>query len=45
MLGEAFPGLQAPLKDSEMAEFVYDFALNGKKYFNGKTIPVALSTP
>jgi NAD(P)-dependent dehydrogenase (short-subunit alcohol dehydrogenase family) len=45
MFGEAFPGLRAPLKDSEMAEFVYDFALNGQKYFNGKTLPVAVSTP
>ncbi|MFC2098272.1 SDR family NAD(P)-dependent oxidoreductase [Bacteroidota bacterium] len=45
MLGEAFPGMKAPLKTSEMADFVVDFATNGQKYFNGKTLPVAISTP
>jgi hypothetical protein len=28
-----------------MAEFIADFALNGNKYFNGKILPVSLSTP
>ena len=45
MLGEAFPGLKAPLRDFEMAEFFCDFALNGHRYFNGKVLPVALLTP
>jgi NAD(P)-dependent dehydrogenase (short-subunit alcohol dehydrogenase family) len=45
MFGEAFPDLQAPLKDSEMAEFVVEFALRGHRYFNGKVLPVSLSTP
>jgi NAD(P)-dependent dehydrogenase (short-subunit alcohol dehydrogenase family) len=45
MLGVAFPGLKAPLKDFEMAEYICDFALSGHRYFNGKTLPVALSTP
>jgi hypothetical protein len=45
MLEEAFPGYQAPLKADEMAAFVVDFALNGNKWFNGKILPVALSTP
>jgi short-subunit dehydrogenase len=45
MLAEAFPGLKAPLKASEMAEFVYDFAVRGHRYFNGKVLPVSVSTP
>jgi hypothetical protein len=45
MLAEAFPGLEAPLRDSEMADFIMDFAVRGQKYFNGKILPVALSTP
>ncbi len=45
MLAEAFPGYKAPLTAGEMAEFIMDFALNGHRYFNGKILPVSLSTP
>jgi 3-oxoacyl-[acyl-carrier protein] reductase len=45
MLNKAFPGYQAPLKASEMASFIVDFAKNGWKYFNGKILPVAVTTP
>lgn len=45
MLEEAFPGYQAPLKPSQMAEYIYDFALTGHKYFNGKILPVSSTTP
>lgn len=45
MLAEAFPGIKAQLSPEEAASFIADFALNGKKYFNGKVIPVSLSTP
>lgn len=45
MLSEAFPGYQAPLSASEMADFVFWFVQNGAKYFNGKTLPVALTNP
>lgn len=45
MLEEAFPGIKAPLKPEEAAEFIVDFAINGKKFFNGKVLPVSLSTP
>jgi len=45
MLQKAFPGYKAPLKASEMAEFVFMFAQEGQKYHNGKIIPVSLSTP
>jgi NAD(P)-dependent dehydrogenase (short-subunit alcohol dehydrogenase family) len=45
MLAEAFPGYHAPLSAGEMAEFVADFALNGHKWFNGKILPVSVTTP
>jgi len=45
MLGEAFPGYRAPLTAAEMAAFIADFSLNGHKYFNGKILPVAITTP
>jgi len=45
MLEEAFPGYKAPLLPGEMAAFIKDFAEKGGTYFNGKIIPVSLSTP
>ncbi len=45
MLAEAFPGLEAPLQASEMANYIHDFALKGNRYYNGKILPVTLSTP
>ncbi len=45
MLNDAFPGFKAPLNAYEMATFISDVALNGHKYFNGKVLPVSLSTP
>lgn len=45
MLEEAFPGYDAPLKAHEMAAYIFDFTINGKKFFNGKLIQVSNSTP
>ena len=45
MLAKAFPGYKAPLSAAEMGNYVTWFAENGHQYFNGKIIPVALSTP
>lgn len=45
MLRAAFPGYRAPITVEEMGAFVADFALRGHKLFNGKVLPVALSTP
>ena len=45
MLEEAFPGYQAPTTAQEMALYVSEFALNGQKYYNGKTLQVSNSTP
>lgn len=45
MLAEAFPGYEAPVSAGDMAAYIADFSLNGQRYFNGKIIPVSLSTP
>jgi len=45
MLAEAFPGYKASVTAQEISEFISYFALNGHKFFNGKILPVAISTP
>lgn len=45
MLAEAFPGYEAPLSPIQMAEYIFDFALKGHQYYNGKILPVSSSTP
>lgn len=45
MLAEAFPDYKAPTTAFEMAEYIFEFALNGNKYYNGKLLQVSNSTP
>ena len=45
MLREAFPDYNADTKPEEMAKYILDFAINGKKLFNGKLISVSNSNP
>lgn len=45
MLKSAFPGYKAPVNPEEMAQFIHEFAINGYKFFNGKILPVSISTP
>lgn len=45
MLREAFPGYQAPVSAAQMGAYIARFVLEGHNYFNGKVLPVALSTP
>ena len=45
MLEEAFPGYEAPTTALEMAQYIFDFSLNGNKYYNGKLLQVSNSTP
>ena len=45
MLESAFPGYESPVMAFEMGKYVADFARTGHKYFNGKIIPVAVTTP
>lgn len=45
MLEEAFPGYKATTSALEMATYIFDFSLNGNKYYNGKLLQVSSSTP
>jgi NAD(P)-dependent dehydrogenase (short-subunit alcohol dehydrogenase family) len=45
MLAEAFPGYQAPLSASQMADYIYNFTLTGNQFYNGKVLQVSSSTP
>ncbi len=45
MLEQAFPGYQAPISPDQIANFVAEFCVNGNKFFNGKILPVSISTP
>lgn len=45
MLEQAFPGYQSPVMAFEMGKYVADFARTGHKFFNGKVLPVAVTTP
>ncbi len=45
MLAEAFPGYKAPVSAKEMADYIYNFALTGNKFYNGKIMQVTSTTP
>jgi 3-oxoacyl-[acyl-carrier protein] reductase len=45
MLHEVFPGYKASATPEEMASFIGHFALTGHQFFNGKVLPVAVTTP
>ena len=45
MLEKAFPDYKAPTTALDMAEYIFEFALNGNKYYNGKLLQVSNSTP
>jgi len=45
MLEQAFPGYVSPVMAFEMGKYIADFALTGHRFFNGKILPVAVSTP
>jgi short-subunit dehydrogenase len=45
MLQTAFPDFQASINPKEMGEYIFSFAINGSRFFNGKTIPVAITNP
>lgn len=45
MLEAAFPGYESPVLAFEMGKYVADFAKNGHRFFNGKILPVAVTTP
>lgn len=45
MLEKAFPDYKASTTALDMAEYIFEFALNGNKYYNGKLLQVSNSTP
>jgi len=45
MLEEAFPGYKAPVSANEMANYIFNFALTGNKFYNGKILQVSSTTP
>ena len=45
MLEKAFPGYESPVMAFEMGKYIADFAITGHKFFNGKILPVAITTP
>lgn len=45
MLAEAFPRHRNAMPPETMANYIADFALHGHQWFNGKVLPVSLSTP
>ncbi len=45
MLQQAFPGYKPKTSAKEMAAFIGNFALTGAANFNGKVLPVSISTP
>lgn len=45
MLEAAFPGYESPVMAFEMGKYVADFARTDHKFFNGKVLPVAVTTP
>lgn len=45
MLQAAFPGYQAPLNPEQMGGFIANFLQTGHQFFNGKILPVSVSTP
>lgn len=45
MLAEAFPGFEVPTKPESMANYIFEFATTGQKFYNGKLLQVSNSTP
>jgi NAD(P)-dependent dehydrogenase (short-subunit alcohol dehydrogenase family) len=45
MLEKAFPGYESPVMAFQMGKYIADFAVSGHQFFNGKVLPVALTTP
>src|SRR5690606_3731250 len=45
MLANAFPQYESPVTAQEMGSYIAQFALGGHRVFNGKVLPVAVTTP
>jgi len=45
MLANAFPQYKSPVTANDMGAYIAHFALTGQRLFNGKVLPVAVTTP
>lgn len=45
MLEAAFPGYESPVMAVDMGKYIADFGRTGHQFFNGKVLPVAVTTP
>jgi len=45
MLKTAFPDYTAATQPKDMAEYIYSFSTHGYKFYNGKTLPIAITNP
>ncbi|MVN90038.1 SDR family NAD(P)-dependent oxidoreductase [Mucilaginibacter aquatilis] len=45
MLEKAFPDYESPVMAFEIGKYIADFATTGHRFFNGKILPVAVTTP
>ena len=45
MLEKAFPGYKPKITPKKMAKHILDFSLSGNELYNGKLIPISISTP
>ncbi len=45
MLDKAFPGYRASVSAKKMASYILEFSISGHKLYNGKLLPISLSTP
>jgi len=45
MFRKAFPHAKASFTPDQMAQYIVDFAMNGNKVYNGKVLPVSVTTP
>ncbi len=45
MFSNAFPQFKASFSPIQIAEFIGWFVLNGHRFFNGKILPIAITTP
>lgn len=45
MLANAFPQYESPVTAHQMGAYIAQFALTGHRLFNGKVLPVAVTTP
>jgi len=44
MIKISIPGMETRITSNQMAQYIYDFSLKGHQFYNGRVLPVTLST-